>query len=180
MTYLKKDMVGTFRYILTVDDAIIDAVPDNESVEYLHGYDNLVPGLEKALEGKKADDKFKVTILPAEGYGEYDETLVQEMLLDDIEDGDQLEEGMIIELFGVDEDGDDVVYEALVTKITDKAVTLDMNSELAGKVLNYDVEVVTVRSSTDLEREAGLPASMINEIDNLLQDMFEVLSEADD
>jgi FKBP-type peptidyl-prolyl cis-trans isomerase SlyD len=157
---LTNGMVGEIAYVLKVDGVVIDEVPAESPIEYLHGYENIIPGLETALEGKGAGDKFSLTIQPEDGYGEYDEEDIDEVDLSDFEEFDQLEVGMEIELF--DEDGD--FYEATIKEIKDDAVVLDFNSPLAGKTLEYDVEVISVRAATEAETEMGLPSSLADDM----------------
>ena len=163
---LKQDMVGMIAYTLTVDGSVVEVIEPNDAVEYLHGAENLVPGLETALEGKKTGDKFDVTVQPEDGYGEYDEEEIEEMDLSEFEDMGEIRPGMEIEL--MDEDGD--IFEATVLEINDGTVRLDFNSPLAGKVLNYSVEVVNVREATDEELDMGLPASLIEELYEEMED----------
>src|SRR5580693_8406207 len=75
---ITQDQVVTLHYTLR-DDAgeIIDSSPHGEPLAYLHGHGNLVPGLERELSGKRAGDTLQVTVSPADGYGEYDQALVQ-------------------------------------------------------------------------------------------------------
>src|SRR5215218_2932623 len=75
---ITQDSVVTMHYTLK-DDAgeIIDSSVSAEPLAYLHGRGNLVPGLERELEGKKAGDKLSVTLPSADAYGDYDKNLVQ-------------------------------------------------------------------------------------------------------
>jgi FKBP-type peptidyl-prolyl cis-trans isomerase SlyD len=156
---LKKDMVGEIIYTLTIEGHVVEEVSGEDPVEYLHGAENIVPGLEKALEGKKAGDTVSVTVQPAEGYGEYDQDEIDEVPLEDFEGLGDLQPGMEIEM--VDEDGDS--YEAIVLDVSNGKVRLDFNAPLAGKVLNYEVQVLSVRPATEEEKEVGLPQSLIDE-----------------
>ena len=62
--------VASFHYTLTDDDGqVIDRSPPQQPLSYLHGVGNIVPGLERALEGKSAGDTLKVDVAPEEGYG---------------------------------------------------------------------------------------------------------------
>lgn len=158
---LTQDMVGAIAYVLTVDGEVVEEITADDAIEYLHGADNLIQGLEKALEGKKAGDKFSVTIQPADGYGDYDEADIEEVPLSEFEEFDSLEPGMEIEM--VDDEGD--VFEATVLEVTDKVVKLDFNSPLAGKVLHYDVEVINVREGTEDEVGMGIPASLLDDME---------------
>jgi FKBP-type peptidyl-prolyl cis-trans isomerase SlyD len=156
---LKKDMVGEIAYTLTIEGHVVEEVTGEDPVEYLHGADNIVPGLEKALEGKQAGDTVTVTVQPADGYGEYDQEEIDEVPIEDFEGLGDLQPGMEIEM--VDEDGDS--YEAIVLDVTNGKVRLDFNAPLAGKILNYDVQVLSVRPASEEEKEVGLPQSLIDE-----------------
>ena len=64
----------SIHYTLKDDkDEVIDTSDGSEPLIYLHGEGNIVPGLEKALEGKQPGDEIKATVTPAEGYGDRDE-----------------------------------------------------------------------------------------------------------
>ena len=67
-----KDVAVGLAYTLYVDGAVEDSAPASDPLEYLHGHNNLISGLEKALEGMKVGDKKNVTVEPEEAYGEYD------------------------------------------------------------------------------------------------------------
>ena len=58
---------------------LIDSSDGGEPLAYLHGFSNIIPGLEKALEGLKAGDKFAVDVEAADAYGEYRDEMVQEV-----------------------------------------------------------------------------------------------------
>ena len=162
---LKKDLVGAIAYTMTVDGTAVDEVPTEYPIEYLHGYENVPPGLEKALEGKSKGDTISVTLQPADAYGEYDEENVEEWESEVFEDFDQLEAGMEIEL--VDEEGD--YYEATIIEVKEDSIILDFNSPLAGKVVTYNVQVMDVREATEAEIEDGIPASVADEIDAMFE-----------
>lgn len=174
---LTNNMVGTFCFVLKVDGAVLEEIPVDDAVEYLHGAENIIPGLEKALAGKQAGDKFTITVEPPDAYGDYDEMLVQDIHMDDIDGGEELEEGMMIELYN-DEDED--IMDAVITDVYDDLITIDMNHELAGKTLVYDVEVLSVRAATDVEIEDGLPQSILDEVNELIMDGFDMLEDADE
>ncbi|MFQ3645574.1 MAG: peptidylprolyl isomerase [Anaerolineae bacterium] len=157
---LKNDMVGLLAYTLTVDGEVVETVDRENPIEYLHGAQNIVEGLEAALEGKQAGDTFEVTVTPEKGYGEYLKDDVEAVPTSEFEDLDELQVGMELEM--VDEDGD--IVEATIVEITPDEVVLDFNPPLAGKTLHYKVEVVEVREATEEELEMGLPVSLIDEM----------------
>ncbi len=77
---ITKDSVASFHYTLKDDDGnTIDTSEGQEPLPYLHGAGNIVPGLERELEGCVIGDKLSVVVKPLDGYGELDETLMQEL-----------------------------------------------------------------------------------------------------
>lgn len=163
---LKKNMIGTIAYTLKVEGVMVDEIPTEEAIEYLHGHENLVPGLEAALEGKTEGDTVSVTVAPADGFGEYSEEEIEEWDADDFEGFDQLEPGMEIEMF--DEDGD--MFEATILEISGDKIRLDFNPPLAGKTLEYNVQILEVRPATAEEIEMGFPTSLADEVFEALND----------
>jgi FKBP-type peptidyl-prolyl cis-trans isomerase SlyD len=144
-------MVVSIAYRLKVDGEEIARATADDPLEYLHGAEDILPGLEAALEGKKVGDRFSVRLSPDEGYGDYDEDNIEEIDRADIPDANQLKVGMVVEV----EDEDGYSYMAHVSEMTDDTVVLDFNPPLAGKTLSYDVEVVDVRIADDDELEHG-------------------------
>ena len=149
--YIADNMVVALAYKLIVDGEQVSEATREEPMEYLHGYQEIVPGLEAALAGKKVGDALSVTLEPAEAYGEYDENETEEIDRADIEDSDDLEIGMVLEV----EDQDGELYLAHVIEIGADTVVLDFNPPLAGKTLTYHVEVVDIRLADDEEIEHG-------------------------
>src|SRR5690606_15985983 len=113
---IKDGVVVSLAYTMTVDGVMIEDATADEPLDYLHGYDNIVPGLENLLAGKKAGDKFEAVIAPEDGYGEYDEEDTTVVARGDIPDADELEEGMVVVL--EDEDGD--FFEAIIVEMSDE------------------------------------------------------------
>jgi FKBP-type peptidyl-prolyl cis-trans isomerase SlyD len=152
---ISKDSVVSIEYTLTDDgNEVLDSSEGAGPLEYLHGHNNLIPGLEKELEGKKAGDSFKATIKPEEAYGVYHDELVVQVDRSQFPDDVEIEEGMQFEAGGPN--GSQVVT---VTAISDTKVTVDANHALAGETLHFDVKVVSVRESTDEEKARGLQSS---------------------
>lgn len=149
---IEDGVVVSLNYVLTVDGEEI-ARTDGEPMDYLHGAENIVPGLEKALTGKRAGDRITVTLPPSEAYGEYDEDNIEELDREDVPQADELEKGMVIEV----EDEEGYTYLAFVRDLTPDTVVLDYNPPLAGKTLTYDVEVVALREADEEELAHGHP-----------------------
>ncbi|HEY3785090.1 MAG TPA: peptidylprolyl isomerase [Steroidobacteraceae bacterium] len=148
---IKQDSVVSFHYILR-DDAgeIIDRSETGQPLSYLHGHGNLVPGVERALEGGNAGDKLSVKVAPADGYGEYSQDLVQQVPRRSLKGIAQISTGM--RLHAQTAEGPRAVT---VTRVAGDMVTLDANHALAGKHLNFDIEITDVREPTEEELTHG-------------------------
>ncbi|MCB9455916.1 MAG: peptidylprolyl isomerase [Anaerolineaceae bacterium] len=153
---IQNDMVVSLTYVLTVDGEEASRANADEPLEYLHGAENIVPGLEAALTGKKVGDKFSVTIAPDDAYGDYDEDDIDEFPRSEIPGAENLEIGMMVEI----EDEDGYVDVGMIKEITPQAVIVDFNAPLAGKTLKFDVEVVAIRAADEEELDHGHPHSL--------------------
>jgi FKBP-type peptidyl-prolyl cis-trans isomerase SlyD len=150
---IAKDSVVTIDYTLTDGSGkVIDTSkgPGKQPLAYLHGGGNLIPGLERALEGKKAGDNLKVTISPEDAYGMRDEKLVQIVPSSAFQGVPQLKPGM--QFRSQSPQGSTVVT---VTKVEGENVTVDANHPLAGMALSFDVDVKDIRQATKEELEHG-------------------------
>jgi FKBP-type peptidyl-prolyl cis-trans isomerase SlyD len=147
-----KDNVVSIEYRLHLGDGkIIDESDAGDPLVYLHGYEEIVPGLERAIEGKKAGESLKVQVSPEDGYGEYDPDGVEEVPREEFPPDMELEAGGIVT--AVDDDGDEVEF--LVKELRPKTVVVDFNHPLAGKTLHFEVTVREVRQATAEELEHG-------------------------
>ncbi|MDZ4765803.1 MAG: peptidylprolyl isomerase [Chloroflexota bacterium] len=142
--------VVSLAYVLTVEGEEVARTEQDDPMDYLHGAQNILPGLEKALAGKQLGDKFAVTLTPEEAYGEYDEENIEEIDREDIPGADELEVGMVVEV-----EDDDGYYVAHVMEIGKGTIVLDFNPPLAGKTLTYEVEIVGVRDADEEELAHG-------------------------
>jgi FKBP-type peptidyl-prolyl cis-trans isomerase SlyD len=148
---IKKDSVVTFNYTLKDDAGTeIDSSAPGEPLAYLHGHGNLVPGLERELEGKHAGDKLTVKVAPADGYGERNKDLIQKIPRRSLKGINQITVGMRLQ--AQTPEGPRPV---VVTAVTGDMVTIDGNHPLAGQNLNFDIELVEVRDATAEELAHG-------------------------
>ena len=145
-----KNTVVSVHYTLWNDEGEeLETSVGDEPLEYLHGSDSIVPGLEKVLEGQTMGFKTKVKIPAADAYGERDEELVFEVPKDELPEG--LEEGE--EISSEDEDGEEDVF--TVVELTENGALLDGNHPFAGLDLTFEVEIVGLREATAEEIEHG-------------------------
>lgn len=143
--------VATFHYTLTDDaGAVIDSSQGGTPLPYLHGAGNIVPGLEKALEGRKAGDTLQVDVQPEEGYGPRNDAMVQSVPRETFQGIDEIEPGMQFQAQG---GGGSMMV--TVVEVGEAEVKIDGNHPLAGQVLHFAIEIVDVRESTEEEKQAG-------------------------
>lgn len=131
---------------------VIDSSEGREPLAYIQGIGNIIPGLEKQLEGKAVGDKVAAVVAPEEAYGVKQDALVQVVPKAGFqgEADEVLKEGMQVQV--QTNQGPQI---ATVTKIAGDDVTLDMNHPLAGETLHFDVEIVEVREATSDELDHG-------------------------
>lgn len=148
---IAKDAVVTIDYTLTDEHGkVLDSSIGQEPLTYLHGAGNLIPGLESQLEGKSKGDEVKISVPPAEAYGDRDERKVLTVAREQFSGVDKLEVGMQFTAGGGQGE-----YIVTVTRIEGDTVTVDANHPLAGRTLNFDVRVVDVRNATPDELSHG-------------------------
>ena len=148
---ITRDSVVTIHYTLKDDaGAVIDSSGSDEPLAYLHGRGNIVPGLEKELTGRNTGDRISVRVSPADGYGEYDNGLVQSVPRRTLHGIKDVKPGM--RLHAQTAEGPRAVT---VTKVLGDMVTLDGNHPLAGKSLRFDVRIEDVRPATEEELSHG-------------------------
>lgn len=146
-----KHKVVVIDYTLTDDQgAVIDSSKEGEPMAYIQGMNNIIPGLENALDGKQAGDSLKVTVQPSEGYGERDDAMRQQVPREMFDTEEGIQVGMQFHA----SDGDRV-HIVTVIEATDTHVTVDGNHPLAGQTLNFDVTIVEVRDPSSEEMEHG-------------------------
>ena len=147
--FILKDATGQVLY------ASSEAVP----LSYLHGHSQIVPGLERALYDRGAGESLNVRLQPEEAYGMYDEDNREILPRVDFSD-DELVIGNRVYIMGARGP-----RQATILDFDGQNVTCDTNHELAGKTLEFDVRIVSVRKATihelgcghvhDAEAEAG-------------------------
>ncbi len=145
----EKNKVVTIDYTLKDNEGNLIDESNTGEFAYLHGANNIIPGLEKELEGKQAGDSVQVSIKPEDAYGEVDMAKIQQaprsMFPQDVE----IKPGM--QFHAQTPDGQDVMV--TVTAVEDDHVVIDGNHPLAGVTLNFDVTVRDVRDASAEEIE---------------------------
>ncbi len=136
-------------YTLTVDGQIADQSRPGQPLEFIFGTGMLLPKFEAAIEGMEVGDKVSFTLEPKDGYGEIIEQAIVELpktifMVDGKVAEDILFEGSQIPMS--DAQGNRMM--GTVKEVKEESVKMDFNHPMAGKTLNFDVEVVSVREVT--------------------------------
>jgi len=150
---IQEHKVVSIHYTLTNDkgDTIDSSRDRGEPLQYLHGSNNIVPGLENAMAGKSVGDQFEVSVPPAEAYGERKDANVQRLAMKKLGvKPNQLKPGMVLNLQTTKGPA-----QVTVLKVGRFNVDVDANHPLAGQQLNFDVEVMEIRDATQEEQQHG-------------------------
>lgn len=136
--------VASFHYTLTNPEGeVIDSSRGREPLPYLHGAGQIVPGLEAALLGRVAGDRFAIVVAAAEGYGERHSEMLQAVPRAAFPPDAPLEPGMQFEA-----EGPMGPVAVIIHSVDPDTVTIDANHPLAGMALHFEVEVVEVREAS--------------------------------
>lgn len=148
---IEKEKVVGIHYTLKNDAGeILDSSENSDALMFIFGMGMLIPGLEKALEGKTKGDALNVSIKPEEAYGVRDDALTQSVPKEQFDNSDKIEVGHQFQV-----ETEQGVLIVTVIEVTDKAVVVDGNHPLAGMTLHFDVKVEEVRDATKEELDHG-------------------------
>lgn len=150
---IESNKVVLFHYVLRdAAGAGLESSHDGDPVAYLHGTGSIIPGLEEAMAGKQAGDRFTATVSPEKGYGERVEGRIQRIPVKHllVKKNARLVPGMVV---GVQTDHG--VRQATVVKPGKFTVDVDTNHPWAGKSLIFEIEIVEVRAATEEELAHG-------------------------
>ena len=150
---IEKDRVVQFHYSVNeraaheAGEAPIETSKEREPLAILFGHGNIIPGLEDALRGREAGEKFNVSVGPEQGYGVRREGLVQRVPRKHFK-GAKLVPGQQVVM--PTQQGQRAMT---IQKVGMSVVDVDLNHPMAGKTLDFDVEILEVRPATESEIE---------------------------
>jgi FKBP-type peptidyl-prolyl cis-trans isomerase SlyD len=145
----EKDKVVTFHYTLKDSEGEqMETSLEKEPMTYLHGANNIISGLEKAMEGHAVKDTFSVTVEPEEAYGVRNENNIQRVPLKRLKNLGKISVGQILTL-----QTNQGQVQVTVLKVGRFNVDVDGNHPLAGYPLTFDVEITDIREATEEELE---------------------------
>ena len=149
---ISENSVVTFNYKLKDEEGnLLDSSDKHGALTYLHGQQNIISGLENAMEGHDEGDDFEITLEPESAYGKRNEDLVFNVSRERMPQDVELKAGMQFEA----KTANDQSQLVTLTQINDDEVTLDANHPLAGETLHFNVSIEDVREATDEEKQQG-------------------------
>jgi FKBP-type peptidyl-prolyl cis-trans isomerase SlyD len=153
---IAKNMVVSLNYSArTPEGQEVDSSEGQGPLVYLHGYEQVLPGLERALEGKTAGDHVAISLAPADAYGEYDDGLDLRVPKDAFPEDAwaQIQPGVRFVAAHPAEPEREVLFH--VIELEDDTALITGNHPLAGETLNFEVDVIEVREATLAELAHG-------------------------
>jgi FKBP-type peptidyl-prolyl cis-trans isomerase SlyD len=148
-----ENVVVSLDYVLTLgDNREVDRSDKDAPMEYLHGYNNIIPGLEKELTGLEVGDEKMVVVQPELGYGERDPDGMAEFPRNTFPDSHHLEVGETVRMR--DKDSGES-YQAYISELDSDKVLLDFNHPLAGETLHFQIKIAGLREATSEELTHG-------------------------
>lgn len=137
-------MKVSIQYILKRDDnTVIDANVGSAPLTYVHGFQQIIPGLEKALEGMAVGEGRQITVSPEEGYGVISQKAFVEVKKEQVPQ--QAQDALRVDAYVRGRDDSGNVFHARVAEIKDRTVLLDFNHPLAGETLFFEVKVLDIQ-----------------------------------
>jgi FKBP-type peptidyl-prolyl cis-trans isomerase SlyD len=144
---IQRHTVVSFHYTLRDDSGEeLETSRDGEPSVYLHGANNILPGLEKSLTGRTQGDVFSVSLDAVDAYGVRDPQRQQRVPVKHLVHKGRLRPGMLVQINTADGR-----VPATVLKVGKFSADLDTNHPLAGRDLVFDIEIVGVRAASEEE-----------------------------
>ena len=138
------DKVVVFHYQLFNEDGVeLEGTAGGEPSAYLHGANNIIPGLEQAMEGRETGQHFEVEVPPQQAYGLRNVERVQRVPAKHLLFKGKLKPGMVVQLNTTQ--GRQPVT---VIKAGRHSAEVDTNHPLAGQTLRFAIDIVEVREAT--------------------------------
>jgi len=163
------DVVVRMDYTLSVDGEVFETSTKSEPIEFIQGYGQIIPGLERELYGLMPGQSKEVFVASNDAYGDLDPDAMMDVPRSEFGADIPLEPGVEVQV--KNEDGE--VMDARISKVQGDTVELDFNHPLAGKDLVFDVKIVDLRDATPEELEHGHVHGDVGH-DHELQDKDEI------
>lgn len=145
------NIVVSLDYTLTVEGEIVDSSEGSEPIEFIQGYGQVIPGLERELYGMQIDESKDVTVNAKDAYGEIDPSAIVDVPRSEFSPEIPVKPGVQLQV----KDNEGNVMDARIVEANENTVRLDFNHPLAGKQLQFHVTVVNLREASEEEIEHG-------------------------
>jgi len=136
---IQKGSKVSIHYTLKVEGEVVDSSVGQDPLNYEHGSGDIIPGLEEQLEGLKRGDKKTFIVSPEKAYGQHNPQAVEKLPRSAFKEAGEIQVGQVVS----GQVGDQPFQATIVEANTDE-VTLDLNHPLAGKTLNFEVEIMAI------------------------------------
>lgn len=154
---IEYNKVVEISYEVKVDGKVTDHAEKDAPLDFIQGQHMLIPRLEEALEGKEPGDRIDCIVLPEDAYGDYDLKKVFDIPKNTFEVNGVLREDLLaVGRYVPMLNGQGEVCHALIVDIKEDSVTVDFNLPMAGKTLEFSIEVISVRDASEKELTEGL------------------------
>jgi FKBP-type peptidyl-prolyl cis-trans isomerase SlyD len=148
---ITKNSVVQFNYVIKeLDGREVDSNKGQAPVAYLHGHNGMMPGIEKSLEGKQAGENVSVELPSSETFGDVLENSEQRVSVKHLQGASKWSAGMSAVV-----NTEHGQRQVTIVKVGKFMATVDTNHPLAGKTLQFELDVVAVREATEEELEHG-------------------------
>ena len=144
---IEKNKMVSIHYTLRDESGdVLDSSKDRDPLDYIQGAGQIIPGMEKALEGKEAGEEMSLVVEPEEGYGKRDESLVYKVPKEQFQGIDDIKVGMCFQV----NPGDGPLLMS-VSGVEEDEILLDGNHPLTDMVLSFEISIINVREATKEE-----------------------------
>ena len=152
MSVVEQNSVVSVMYTGTFPDSgeVFDSNVNQPPLVFLVGHGNIIEGFEQEILGAAVGDVREFTLTPEKAYGHRDEAAVQPIPRSQFPEGMELEVGRVV---GAQSDQGPVQF--TVVEINDDIVIVDLNHQMAGYTLHFNVEIVEIREATPEELDHG-------------------------
>jgi FKBP-type peptidyl-prolyl cis-trans isomerase SlyD len=137
---ISNNQVVSMEYEVKVEGNVVDSNVNKEPLEFTFGTGQIIPGLESRIADMSEGEEASIVVPANEAYGEYNEEAIQKLPKEQF-DGIELSAGL--QLQGQGPDGNPI--QVVVKEILDNEVVIDFNHPLAGKELNFNINILSVK-----------------------------------
>ena len=151
MTIISKNSVVTLDYQLKAENGeVIDSSAQTGPMIYIQGAEDILAGIEDAVNVLSVDDTTTAVVTPEDAYGEYDPEKVGAVPRSAFVGIDDLQVGMQVQ-----EETEDGPLLITIREVNEEQVIIDSNHPLAGLTLNFELQVMAIRDATKEELDHG-------------------------